>query len=52
MTGTLAWELNKNGILGIAMGTSEAVGYEIKRLQGWLNELVCRIDFNKESNGG
>ena len=43
-------ELKKNdGILGIAMGTSEAGGFITKegRLTGWLNELAfVPIDFN------
>ena len=34
--------LNDNSVLGIAMGTSEAVGYvdEAGRITGWLNELA------------
>lgn len=47
-----AMGLNKNGILGIAMGTSEAVGYvdQDGHITGWLNELAfAPIDFNKES---
>ena len=37
-----AMSLNDNGVLGIAMGTSEAVGYvdEEGRITGWLNELA------------
>ena len=37
-----AMSLNDNGVLGIAMGTSEAVGYvdEQGRITGWLNELA------------
>ena len=37
-----AMSLNDNSVLGIAMGTSEAVGYvdEQGRITGWLNELA------------
>ncbi|MEG0338527.1 MAG: ROK family protein [Oscillospiraceae bacterium] len=37
-----AMGLNENGVLGIAMGTSEAVGYvdEEGNIKGWLNELA------------
>ena len=37
-----AMSLNDNGVLGIAMGTSEAVGYvdDEGRITGWLNELA------------
>ena len=37
-----AMSLNDNSVLGIAMGTSEAVGYvdEAGRITGWLNELA------------
>ena len=37
-----AISLNDNSVLGIAMGTSEAVGYvdEEGRITGWLNELA------------
>ena len=37
-----AMSLNDNGVLGIAMGTSEAVGYVDGegRITGWLNELA------------
>ncbi len=37
-----AMSLEDNGVLGIAMGTSEAVGYvdEEGRITGWLNELA------------
>ncbi|MDD3692724.1 MAG: ROK family protein [Oscillospiraceae bacterium] len=37
-----AMDLNDNGILGIAMGTSEAVGYvdDHGNVTGWLNELA------------
>jgi Transcriptional regulator/sugar kinase len=41
--------LNKNGILGIAMGTSEAGGYVDKNgnITGWLNELAfAPVDYN------
>lgn len=47
-----AMGMNKNGILGIAMGTSEAVGYvnQDGHITGWLNELAfAPIDFNQES---
>lgn len=47
-----AMDLKDNGILGIAMGTSEAAGYidEEGNITGWLNEL-CFVptDFNKDS---
>lgn len=42
-------QLNANEVLGIAMGTSEAVGYVNKNhnLTGWLNELAfAPVDFN------
>ena len=41
LAGTMS--LNDNNVLGIAMGTSEAVGYvdEQGRITGWLNELAC-----------
>ena len=46
-------ELNKKeGILGIAMGTSQAGGYITKdsKLTGWLNELAyVPIDFNENA---
>ena len=37
-----AMDLNDTGVLGIAMGTSEAVGYVAKdgNITGWLNELA------------
>ncbi|MBR4941090.1 MAG: ROK family protein, partial [Clostridia bacterium] len=37
-----AMSMNKNGVLGIAMGTSEAVGFvdEKGNITGWLNELA------------
>ena len=40
LAGTMS--LNDNNVLGIAMGTSEAVGYvdEEGRITGWLNELA------------
>ena len=47
-----AMDLNDNEVLGIAMGTSEAVGYvdENGNLKGWLNELAfVPVDANKES---
>ncbi len=47
-----AMDLNDNQVLGIAMGTSEAVGYvdEEGNLKGWLNELAfVPVDGNKES---
>ena len=45
-----AIDLNDDSVLGIAMGTSEAVGYINKDgcLEGWLNELAfAPVDFNK-----
>lgn len=45
-------ELNDTGILGIAMGTSEAAGYiNIDGgINGWLNELAfVPIDFNQDA---
>lgn len=47
-----AMDLNDNQVLGIAMGTSEAVGYvdEEGNLKGWLNELAfVPVDGNKDS---
>lgn len=47
-----AMELKDNGVLGIAMGTSEAVGYvdTTGRLKGWLNELAfAPVDFSKDA---
>ncbi len=47
-----AMSLNDNGILGIAMGTSEAAGYVDMdgNITGWLNELAfAPVDFNKDS---
>ena len=45
-----AIDLNDNGVLGIAMGTSEAVGYINKDggINGWLSELAfAPVDFNE-----
>lgn len=45
-----AIDLNDNCVLGIAMGTSEAVGYinENGLLNGWLSEVAfVPVDFNK-----
>lgn len=47
-----AMSLKSNNVLGIAMGTSEAVGYvdEKGRLTGWLNELAfVPVDANPEA---
>ena len=47
-----AMDLKDNGVLGIAMGTSEAVGYvnEEGNLTGWLSELAfVPTDFNKDA---
>ena len=47
-----AMSLNENGVLGIAMGTSEAAGYVDMdgNITGWLNELAfAPVDFNEES---
>ena len=47
-----ALDLKDNCVLGIAMGTSEAVGYVDKNgnLPGWFSELAFMpIDFNKEA---
>ena len=47
-----AMDLNDNCVLGIAMGTSEAVGYvdENGNLTGWLSELAfVPVDFNKDA---
>jgi len=41
--------LEKNGVLGVAMGTSEAVGYvdQNGKITGWLNELAfAPVDYN------
>ncbi len=47
-----AMDLNDNCVLGIAMGTSEAVGYINDRglLNGWLSEVAfVPVDFNKNA---
>jgi len=47
-----AIDLNDNGVLGIAMGTSEAGGYINTEgcLNGWLNELAfVPVDFNEDA---
>lgn len=47
-----AMDLKDNSVLGIAMGTSEAVGYvdENGNLTGWLSELAfVPADFNKDA---
>ena len=47
-----AMDLNDNGVLGIAMGTSEAGGYVDMHgnITGWLNELAfVPVDFNREA---
>jgi len=47
-----AMDLNDNGVLGIAMGTSEAGGYVdmTGNITGWLNELAfAPVDFNTEA---
>ncbi len=47
-----AMSLNDNNVLGIAMGTSEAVGYVDAegRITGWLNELAfVPVDANPEA---
>lgn len=47
-----AIDLNDNGVLGIAMGTSEAGGYinTDGGLNGWLNELAfVPVDFSKNA---
>ncbi len=47
-----AMDLKDNSVLGIAMGTSEAVGYvnEEGNLTGWLSELAfVPTDFNKNA---
>ena len=47
-----AIDLNDNCVLGIAMGTSEAVGYINDKggLNGWLSELAfVPVDYNAES---
>ena len=50
LAGTMS--LNDNNVLGIAMGTSEAVGYidDNGNVTGWLNELAfCPVDANPEA---
>ena len=45
-------DLEDNGVLGIAMGTSEAVGYINKEggLNGWISELAfVPVDFNESA---
>ncbi|HIE57570.1 MAG TPA: ROK family protein [Anaerolineales bacterium] len=47
-----AMSLKDNGILGIAMGSSEAAGYinTEGHIMGWLNELsFCPIDYNPKA---
>ncbi|MDR0804790.1 MAG: ROK family protein [Oscillospiraceae bacterium] len=47
-----AMVLNDNAVLGVAMGTSEAVGYVDGNgdITGWLNEMAfVPLDFNKAS---
>jgi predicted NBD/HSP70 family sugar kinase len=47
-----AMSLNDNGILGVAMGTSEAAGYVDMdgNITGWLNELAfAPVDFNEDA---
>lgn len=47
-----AMSLGDNGILGIAMGTSEAAGYVDMdgNITGWLNELAfAPVDFNEDA---
>ena len=47
-----AIDLNDNGVLGIAMGTSEAVGYinTSGGINGWLSELAfAPVDFNQDA---
>ncbi len=47
-----AMSMNENGILGIAMGTSEAVGYVDKNgnITGWLNELAfVPVDYSEDA---
>lgn len=47
-----AMELNDSGVLGIAMGTSEAGGYIDRdgNITGWLNELAfVPVDFHPEA---
>ena len=47
-----AMSLEDTGVLGIAMGTSEAGGYvdTTGNITGWINELAfVPVDFNKEA---
>ena len=47
-----AMSLNKSGMLGIAMGSSEAAGYmdQKGRILGWLNELAfAPVDYNPQA---
>ena len=47
-----AMDLNDNNVLGVAMGTSEAVGYVDSEgnITGWLNELAfVPVDYNKDA---
>ncbi len=47
-----AIDLNDTAVLGIAMGTSEAVGYINREgcLEGWLNELAfAPVDYSKDA---
>lgn len=47
-----AMQLKDNNVLGIAMGTSEAVGYinDEGNINGWLSELAfVPVDFNKDA---
>ena len=47
-----AMSLEDNGILGIAMGSSEAAGYVNTdgRIMGWLNELAfCPVDYSSNA---
>lgn len=47
-----AMSLEDNNVLGVAMGTSEAVGYVDKdgNITGWLNELAfVPVDFNRDA---
>ena len=49
---TGAMSLNKNGVLGIAMGSSEAAGYVTTegRITQWLNELAfAPVDYNPQA---
>ena len=47
-----AMSLNKTGMLGVAMGSSEAAGYmdQKGRILGWLNELAfAPVDYNPKA---